>query len=68
MRRFSEISIRARVGILVALVAACASLAILASLPTITDTVTAEPRQVGSMLALMLRGSEWLLRRRWGVV
>ena len=54
MRRFPEISIRTRVDVLIALVAACAVLAILSSLPTIADTVSAEPRRVGAMLALTL--------------
>jgi putative nucleotidyltransferase with HDIG domain len=54
MRRFSEISIHTRVDVLIALVAACAGLAILASLPTIRNAASADPRRLGSMLALAL--------------
>jgi len=54
MRRFSKTLVRAHVGVLIAVVAACAGIAILASLPTIIHTASAEPRTVGSMLALTL--------------
>jgi putative nucleotidyltransferase with HDIG domain len=54
MRRSSKTLVRARVGVLIALVAACAGVAIVASLPTITHTVSAEPHRVASMLALTL--------------
>ena len=54
MRRFSKISVRARVSVLIGLVSAGAGVAIVASLPTITHAVSAQPRRVASMLALTL--------------
>ncbi len=54
MRRFSKTSVRARVGVLIALVATCGGIAVVASLPAIVHTASSEPRTVGSMLALTL--------------
>ena len=54
MRRLSKISVTARVSALIGVVSAGAGGAFVASLPTITHTVSAEPRRVASMLALTL--------------
>ena len=54
MRLFPKISHDARVSALIGVVLAGAGGAIVASLPTIAHTVSAEPRRVVSMLALTL--------------
>src|SRR5579862_6302371 len=54
MRRLSKISVDVRVSALIGVVSAGAGGALVASLSTITNTVSAEPRRVASMLALTL--------------
>jgi putative nucleotidyltransferase with HDIG domain len=54
MRRFSKISIVARVSALIGVVSAGAGSAVILSLPTVAHTVSADPRRVASMLALTL--------------
>jgi hypothetical protein len=54
MRLFPKISVDVRVSALIGVVSAGAGGALVASLPTITHTVSSEPRRVVSMLALTL--------------
>jgi putative nucleotidyltransferase with HDIG domain len=54
MRRISKIPVSGRVGVLIGVVTGGAVLVIVALLPSIARTVTAEPRRVASMLALTL--------------
>jgi putative nucleotidyltransferase with HDIG domain len=54
MRLFPKTSVHARVSALIGVVSAGAGGAIIASLPTVGHTVSAEPRRVVSMLALTL--------------
>ncbi len=54
MRLFPKLSVDARVSALIGVVTAGAGAAVTVALPTITHTVSAEPRRVISMLALTL--------------
>src|SRR5690242_17966554 len=54
MRLFPIISVDARVSGLIGVVTAGAGAAVTLSLPTITHTVSTDPRRVASMLALTL--------------
>ena len=54
MRLFSKISVDARVSALIAVVSAGGGAAVIVSLPTVSHTLSADPRRVVSMLALTL--------------